>query len=591
MPHLPESRSRARYNPGMKSNLVLRTRVLCGFFILIALLLLVRLYFVQIVHGAGYREEGMGQYVEPDPDTENRGDIYFTTKTGQLVPAAVTQTGWRIAIDPETLQNPQKVYKEINAIVPVDETRFMTDAAKTTDPYEEIAFMVDDADGAKIQALNIPGVLLVQDQWRLYPAGELAAQALGFVGFQGDSTSRVGVYGLEKQWNPVLELSGSGLYVNPFAEIFTNVESALSSNPASQQGSIITSIEPNVQEELQGTLQQIMKQYTPNFAGGIIMDPHTGAIYAMAQEPSFDPNTYNLVTDPSIYTNILVSGRYEMGSIMKPLTMAAGIDSGAVTPATTYDDTGCATYSGYQVCNFDFKARNVIPMGQILDQSLNVGAAWVATKTGYPTFTKYMNAYGLGQKTGIDLPDEVTGDIKNLGNGNGPAVNYATAAFGQGISVSPIEMIRALSALANNGQLVNPHVVTAVKYESGITRSIPVAPGAQVLKPSSAQAVTSMLETVYDDYELHGAIKMTHYTAAAKTGTAQIPDPATGGYYPGDVYIHSFFGYFPATKPRFLVFLYAYRPVGQEYSAYTWDEPYYQLEQFLINYYNIPPDR
>src|ERR1700683_2055676 len=128
------------------------------------------------------------------------------------------------------------------------------------------------------------------------------------------------------------------------------------------------------------------------------MDPHTGEIIAMAQLPSFDPNDYEAATDPDVYTNILVSGRYEMGSIMKPLTMAAGIDSGAITPQTTYDDTGCITVSGDKVCNFDFKARGVIPMGQILDQSLNVGAAWVATKTGYPTFTKYMNAYGFAQK-------------------------------------------------------------------------------------------------------------------------------------------------------------------------------------------------
>ena len=574
----------------MKSNLILRTRILGGAFILVALLLIVRLYFVQIVDGAAYRAQGMGQYVEEDPDTENRGDIYFTTKDGELVPAAVTQSGFRIAINPQKITDPQKTFSALNAIVPVDKTRFDS-ALGTTATYAEVAFMVDDADATKVQALGLPGVLLVQDQWRTYPAGDMAAQTIGFVGFSATSTTRVGVYGLEKGWNPTLELSGSGLYVNPFAQIFTNVESALSTNPADHQGSIVTSIEPTVQQELEKTLQGIMTQYTPVFDGGIIMDPHTGEIYAMAQEPSYDPNTYNTVTDPSVFKNIMVSGRYEMGSIMKPLTLAAGIDSGAITPTTTYDDTGCISVSGAKVCNFDFKARGVIPVAQILDQSLNVGASWVATKTGYPTFTKYFQAYGLGQKTGIDLPDEVSGDLSNLGSGYGPAVNYDTASFGQGISVTPIEMIRALSALANNGQEVNPHVVTAVKYESGITRQIPMAPGPQVLKPSSAQAITTMLETVYDDYELHGAIKMEHYTAAAKTGTAQIPDPATGGYYPGAYYIHSFFGYFPASDPKFIIFLFAYHPIGQEYSAYTWDQPYYQLEQFLINYYNVPPDR
>jgi cell division protein FtsI/penicillin-binding protein 2 len=154
-----------------------------------------------------------------------------------------------------------------------------------------------------------------------------------------------------------------------------------------------------------------------------------------------------------------------------------------------------------------------------------------------------------------------------------------------------MEMIRALSAIANNGQLPDPHVVTAIKYESGLTRTIPITEGPQVFKPSTALAVTDMLRVVDDDYELNGAIKMTHYTAATKTGTAQIPDPATGGYYTGDVYLHSFFGFFPATDPKFIIFLYAWKPVGQEYAADTLAEPFYQLAQYLINYYNIPPDR
>ncbi len=575
----------------MKSGLILRTRILCGIFIVVALLLIVRLYFVQIVHGAEYRQEGMGQYVESSPETQDRGSIYFTTKDGTLVAAAVMQTGWRIAIDPQTISNPQGIYDKLNAIVPVDHDRFMASAAKKSDPYEEVAFRIDDAAAARIRALKLPGVLLVQDQWRQYPGGQLAAQTLGFVAFSGDSTSKTGVYGLEKFWNSTLTLSGTGLYVNPFAEIFTNIESALSSDPASHQGSIVTSIEPSVQQELETTLKQVMQSYTPDFAGGIIMDPHTGAIYAMGEEPGFDPNTYNLVADPSLFANTLVSGRYEMGSIMKPLTMAAGIDSGAVTPATTYDDTGCITRSKAQICNYDFKARGVIPMQEILNQSLNVGASFVADAMGHPTQTAYFQAYGLGSKTGIDVPDEISGDLSNLGKGNGPDVNYDTAAFGQGITVTPIEMIRALSTLANNGQLPDPHVVTGIKYESGITRSVPVAEGPRVLKASTAATVTTMLEQVYDKALLKGKIKMDHYTVAAKTGTAQIPDPQTGGYIPGNVYLHSFFGYFPATNPRFIVFLFAWKPHGQEYASATLAQPFYQIAQFLINYYNIPPDR
>lgn len=569
----------------------MRARVLCGLFIAVAALLVVRLYFVQVVHGAEYQEEGTAQYVQTDPDSEGRGTIYFTTKDGDLVAAAVSLSGYSLAINSKLLTNPATAYTELNLITPIDKSTFMADVANTSSSFATVAQHLDDAQAASIQALNLPGIIISPDEWREYPGGTLAAQVLGFVGYNGTSTTRVGLYGLEKEYNSTLSESSSGLYVNPFAEIFDNIQDIVSTDPSANQGSIITSIEPNVQQELEKVLADVKSQYNPDFDGGIIMDPHTGEIYAMAMDPTFDPNNYAAVSDPSVYQDILVTGRYEMGSIMKPLTMAAGIDSGAITASSTYDDTGCITVSGAKVCNFNFHAYGVIPVGTILDLSLNVGASWVATETGYPTFTRYMNSYGLASSTGIDLPNEITGNLSNLGNGYGPAVNYDTASFGQGITVSPIEMIRALSALANNGQLPDPHLVTGIKYESGITRTIPITEGPQVFKPSTALAVTNMLRIVDDDYELNGAIKMTHYTAATKTGTAQIPDPATGGYFPGDVYLHSFFGYFPATDPKFIVFLYAWKPVGQEYAADTLAEPFYQVAQYLINYYNIPPDR
>lgn len=573
----------------MKASLTLRTRILSGAFVALALVLIIRLYFVQIVHGESYRQQGMGQYVALQPDTADRGDIYFTTKTGALVAAAVMQHGWRIAIDPETMGDAAKTYAALNALTPIDRDAFFASAAKKSDPYEEVAYRLDDRVAGKVRALALPGVLLVQDQWRSYPAGSLAAQVIGFVGYNGGN-SKTGVYGLEKYWNSTLSLSSSGLYVNPFAEIFTNLEAALSADPAGHQGSIITSIEPNTQRELESALDRVMQKYSPQFAGGIIMDPRTGKIYAMAQRPGFDPNTYNLVSDPSVFKNNLVSGRFELGSIMKPLTMAAGIDSGAVTPTTTYEDTGCITVSSAKVCNWDLKPRGVIPMQQILTQSLNVGASWVATKTGYPTFTHYFQSYGLGQRTGIDLPDEVSGDLSNLGNGTEPAVNYDTASFGQGIAVSPIEMIRAVSAIGNGGYLPNPHVVTAIRYEDGVTRSIDPGNGPRVISTTTADAVNSMLEQVYDVAEGNGKYKMARYTAAAKTGTAQIPKPG-GGYYPMGTFLHSFFGYVPASDPRFIVFLFAYKPQGIEYAADSLGPTYYEIEQWLINYYNIPPDR
>ena len=573
----------------MRATLVIRARVLGLLCIAIALLLSVRLYFLQIVYGSDYAQDAKGQYQEAAPETEARGAIYFKTKDGGLVSAAVMQTGWRIAITPKAIVEPEEVYAALSALTPIDHDRFTVSAAKSTDPYEDVAFRVSDDAATKIRVLKIPGVILAQDEWRNYPAGELAAQTVGFVAFQGAGTTKTGVYGLERRWQETLRKTTSGLYVNPFAEIFANVRSALSTDPASQQGDIVTSIEPTVQTQLEHTLDGVMKTYTPRLAGGIIMDPQTGEILAIGSSPAFDPNTYNTVTNPSRYSNQLVEGRYELGSIMKALTMAAGIDSGAVTPKTTYNDVGCIRPSGKMVCNYDLKARGVIPMQEVLNHSLNLGASFVADTTGYATFTRYMRAFGLGEKTGIDLPNEVTGDLSTLGSGTGPAVNYDTASFGQGISVSPIGMTRALSALANGGVLPTPHVVTGVRFASGITRSITATSGPQVLSTTTAQTVTNMLVTVYDKALLDGVLKQEHYSIAAKTGTAQIAIPGAG--YSPDRYLHSFFGYFPAYDPRFIVFLFAIEPRGVEYASASLARPFDDIAKFLINYYNIPPDR
>jgi cell division protein FtsI/penicillin-binding protein 2 len=571
-----------------KSEIKQRLRVLSGIFVVAACFLILRLYFIQIVHGDEYREDAMGQYVSPEPDTQERGSILFTQKDGTEVAAAVMQTGWRLAINPKLIKNADDAYAKISSIVALDRERFYSSAKKTTDPYEEVAFRLSDEEAKEIRAMKIAGVILAQDQWRYYPARELAANAVGFVGYKNDS--KTGLYGLERQYNLTLGIHTSGTAMNAYAEIFANARAIFSRNLASSEGSIITTIEPNAQRQLEETLNGVMKTYTPKIAGGIVMDPKTGEIVAMAMRPTYDPNSYNTVEDPAVFSNPLVEGRYELGSIMKPLTVASGIDSGTITPETTYNDTGCITVSTYKICNFDQKARNTVPMQEVLNQSLNLGVSFITTKMGFPTFTRYMEGYGFGQKTGIDLPNEVQGDISTLGNGMGPDINYDTAAYGQGVSVSPIAMTRALSSLANKGMLANPHVVKAIRFDSGIKRSIAISRGTQVLQPETAETVTGMLVKVFDEALLKGELKMDHYSIAAKTGTAQIPKPG-GGYYGDNRYLHSFFGYFPAHDAKFIVFLFAVEPRGQEYASATLARPFAEIAKYLINYYQIPPDR
>ena len=563
-----------------------RIRILGGCFVLIAALLVLRLYFLQIVHGREFAEDAMGQYVSAEVDSGARGNIFFTDKSGNAVAAAVMQTGWRLAITPKDVSNAQATYTTLGEIITLDQERFFTSVAKKNDPYEEVGFRISDENAIKIRAKKLPGVMLYQDQWRFYPAHDLAAQAIGFVGYKGDK--KTGVYGLEKFYNDTLVQTNSGAQMNPFAEIFANAKAILTTDPTAHEGSIVTSLEPSVQRQLDDVLDKVQETYSSKLSGGIVMDPKTGKIIAMGLRPAFDPNTYNLVSDHSVFSNSLVEGRYEMGSIMKPLTIAAGIDTAAVTLHTTYDDKGCITKSGKKVCNFDFKARGVVPLQEILNQSLNLGVSFVVDKMGHDVFSRYVTSYGLGEKTEIDLPDEVIGNIASIQKGSD--IDYASASFGQGIAVSPVEMTRALAALANEGMLPNPHVVTGIKYDTGVTRAVTISPGRQVLKPESAETVTNMLVRVFDTALLKGELKQDHYSIAAKTGTAQIAIPGGGGYY-ADRYLHSFFGYFPAHQPRFIVFLFTVEPHGVQYASASLAHPFLDVAKYLINYYQIPPDR
>ncbi|MBM3272564.1 penicillin-binding protein 2 [Candidatus Kaiserbacteria bacterium] len=574
----------------MKSDSVqFRTRIVGAAFFLFAALLIGQLYLVQVVRGDDYEADAVGQYKSTAPDTDRRGAIFFTDRDGELVSAAVMQTGWRVAVKAADIEDPEALYRQLGAITPVDRERFMAGARKQgRNAHADILFRLDDATAEHVRTLKAPGVVISRDQWRFYPARELAAQTVGFVGYKGDR--KTGVYGLERQWQETLSQESDGLYVNPFAEIFANVGALLSQDPSSQQGDIVTAIEPSVQKQLEVVLQDVMAQYAPRRAGAIVMDPKTGEIRAMALRPSFDPNEYNLVDDPADFANPLVEGRYEMGSIVKPLTVAAGIDTGAITPQTKYNDIGCLMRSEKRICNHDHKARGVVPMQEVLSQSLNLGVTYIEEKMGQEVFRRYLHEFGLDTKTGIDLPGEVVGSLASVDAAGASDVDFATASFGQGIAISPIAMTRALAALANGGVMSQPHVTTAVRLENGVTKEITSAEGVRVLQPESAETVTRMLVEVVDTALLKGKYKQDHYSIAAKTGTAQIAIPGGGGYY-GDRYLHSFFGYFPAYDPQFIIFLYAVEPHGAEFASATLAQPFMEMTQFLIHYYNIPPDR
>lgn len=567
----------------MKSNLSsLRIRIVLACVIFAGLVIVSKLYVVQILKNDEYKEKANRQYTKQSVPVFDRGTIFFTSKDGILVSAATVQEGSSLAINPKSINNPDDVYSTLKKYVAIPQDVFFEKASKKSDPFEEIAKRLDEKTGVEINKLKIPGVIVYRDAWRMYPADNLASHAIGLMGYKGDDYE--GRYGLESYYNEILSKNNSGQFRNFFAEIFSGIKNRL----YKKSGDIVTTLEPSVQSHIEYVLSETKNKWHSDEIGAIVMDPKTGEIIAMAALPDFNPNDTSSEKNPKVFSNPLVENAYEMGSIIKPLTVAVGIDTDSININTTYDDKGTITIDKKKISNYDGKARGVIPMQQVLSQSLNVGIAFIVQRTGNENITKYFRKLGIGKMTGIDQPNETKGLSGNLDSARD--VEHITAGFGQGISMSPIATIRALGALANSGTLVTPHLVKKIEHDSGNTEILEFPEENQVLKKETTDTVTKMLVEVVDKALRKGEVKMEHYSIAAKTGTAQIADPVNGGYYK-DRYLHSFFGYFPAYNPSYIIFLYQVYPKNVEYASETLTYPFIDIVKFLINYYEIAPDR
>ncbi len=570
----------------MRAQFRTRIRIVLAFMVLGALLIAGRLYFIQIVHGEEYALKADRQFASGASGLFDRGSIYFTRKDGALISAATLATGFLVAINPQTLGDPEAAYTAIakTASGAISRDAFIAAAAKKNQVHIEVAHRLSNEQGRALVAKNIPGVQVFRERWRYYPGGALAAQAIGIVSY-GSGDSLMGQTGLEAVYNETLSRSGDSLYKNFFAELFSSVGNLLVNARDAREGDLVTTIEPEVQTRLADDIVTLNQKYSSKESGGIIMDPVTGAIIALTSYPSYNANDLQSVS-PSVLGNPLVEHVYEFGSIMKPLTMAAGLDAGVITPLTTYNDAGCITVDTARICNWDMKARGVILMKQIIMQSLNLGAAWIATELGPENFRSYFITL-FGQTTGIDQPAENAALTRNLQSPR--QIEFNNMAFGQGIAVTPLQMIRALGSIANHGVMVEPHLVSAIRLNSGVTRSLDWSGTTRVFSVNAARETTTMMGAVMDEILYNGKAKIPTMSVAVKTGTAQLTKPG-GGYY-DNKYFHSFVGFFPSYNPRFIILLYTNDPKGMTYASETLNTTFLDLTQFLIDYYAVPPDR
>lgn len=431
--------------------------------------------------------------------------------------------------------------------------------------------------GKLVDQGDLPGIALIPVVQRVYPDGSLAAQVLGFVR-QSDGT---GQYGVEQQYNRLLSGQPGVLYTAVDAAGDPLATVPQQQTPAIPGSNVTLTVDANIQYWVEQGLASTIKEMDADGGTVIVMSPQTGAIMAMASLPSFDPNHYGN-TNLANFVDPAVSDTYDPGSVMKAMTMAMGIDSGVITPDSTYTDTGQAVIDGITLHNWDEIAHGNITMTQVLQYSANTGAIWAANRIGNDRFSSYLRAFGFLQPTGLRLPDEAAG-LRDQSS----ALDLTTAenAFGESIAVTPLQMVMAYGALANGGMLMRPYIVSSVTSGNGRGPLTHYGPEKvrQVVSPSTAEEVTQMLVESASQSEAQMNL-VQGYTIAAKTGTST-PDISN----PSETFA-SVIGYAPATHPRFVILVKLNHPRATIFGGSAAGPLWRSLARQLFIYFQIPPD-
>lgn len=550
----------------MNSSQQKRMFIIAGLMALATLVVVGRLFAFQVLQDDIWAEKVVDQVTVVE--RPQRGIIF--DRNGAVL--AANKADYQVGVSPNLVNDADEMATELAPILQRPRYEILA-ALESGLPYvllegrvsAEVADAIrnlEDSDGLQLDPLPR----------RFYPQGDLLCHVLGYVDF--DNNGGGGVEGYY-QGELAGEAASGTVNISPLEE--------QTSITAREGADIVLTIDRTVQYTVEQHLQEALTEYGAVSGTIIVMNPRTGAILAMASEPCYSPDKF-YETEQTLLLNPMVSQQFEPGSVMKIITMAAALDSGTVTPNSTYQDNGVLEVGGHRTVNWDRSAPGTVDMTTLLSRSLNVGAATLATWMGPDVFYDYMQRFNFGRPTGIDLMSEASGLMPLPGSELWTESLLATDAYGQGLAVTPLQMTAAAAALANNGYLMQPYVVQEIHGSNGVFVHEPTVLS-QAVSPEAAQQVTAMVVTAVSR-EVQSAL-VPGYTVAGKTGTAQIAE--NGIYHPTDV-IGSFIGWLPADAPEIVVFVKLDRPTSAPWGSQTAAPAFSKLAQELVVLLDIPPD-
>lgn len=581
----------------------IRIDILLLIFLIIPLLLILRLFQIQVLDHSKYRAMAQEQYWNLQTIPAKRGDIL----SSDGYPLATTQVSYLLFIEPKKITNKAETTKAL-ATVLSEINKF-----ELKDPYSFYEKKIDDTlnldlywakiqnelspeEKYQIESLNIEGIGFEEEPKRYYPEKTLTSHVLGFVA-HNEFGEPQGYFGIEGYFDGDLKGKPGRIIEEQDALGAPILVGGYKRVDSIDGRSIVLTINRAVQYLVESRLRASVEEYGAKSGTVIVMDPFSGDIIAMANYPTYDPANFNDFGDNDDEndellagaskkierTNLAISQTYEPGSVIKGLTVAAAIDLKIVSPETTFVDSGPVQYSDYVIDNWDFKHYGVQTIVELLQKSNNIGAAWVGHKVGSKDLSNYFKNFGLGKKTNIDLEGEDTGIIRDYKSWTD--IDLATISFGQGVSATPLQVLNGFNAIANGGRVMRPRIVKTVVDENKVIE-IPVTVEKEVIsKKTSATMVDMLTKAVSGGESKYFNIK--NYNIAGKTGTAQIPEKGT--YNPNKTNA-TFVGFLSESK-KFSMIVKLEEPSSSIYAAETAVPLFMRITEDLVKYYGIPPDK
>ncbi len=546
-------------------------------FILFFLSVILRLFYWQILEGERLRKEATSQYTAEFRLPAARGNILSTDGS----PLVMNQVAYLVYAEPRKIQDRETFSTSISQLLGKDHADISTLVSDPTRAWVPLTHKLEAKVSDELKKLNLAGLGLEKEPKRYYPEASMAAHILGFVG--SDEHGRdTGYFGLEGYYDRELRGKEGQLVLERDAKGQPILVGDANRVEAEDGRNLVLWVDRSVQQIVERRLLEGIRKYGAKEGSVIVMDPKSGGILAMAAYPSYDPRNF-VSYDKILYKSPLVASSYEPGSTFKVLVMAAAIEKKLVTPTTTMEETGPVTVGDYTIRTWNSEYHGTMTMTEVLEHSSNVGMVFVAKKLGRENLLSFIRNFGFGELSGIDVEEESAPQLRDEDEWR--EIDVATASFGQGIAVTPIQMVRAVAALANDGWLMEPRLVSEIKEARGRTIARKPKKVRQVVSPATARIIAEMMVAAVDKGEAKWA-KPKGYRIAGKTGTAQIP---VAGHYDEKKTIASFVGFGPADSPKFTMLVTLREPTSSPWGSETAAPLFFAIAGDLFRYYGISP--